>query len=156
MEGSQVRRFARVAIAIVGAGLLAHLLAGAVGLPERIPVPIGFVSVEHYPEPGRDPALAYLVGLLMVVALLLSVTHRGIERVMAFEGVALLAVGGAMNLGEEALRGSVRDYFLLLHPEHRVGIVFNVADLALLFGFLALARLPVRAAGELLGSLRRR
>jgi hypothetical protein len=148
-------RLGRRSLAIALFALAGHLLAGAVGAPERIPAPLGFGLLEHVADPGREPLLGVILGFGLLVALLLAASRDELDLRLALEGVGLLLLGGTINLGEEALRGSVRDYLWLVHPELTHGIVFNVADLALLGGFLTIARLPVRAAGELIAAFRR-
>jgi hypothetical protein len=152
---SHLRSLAFRALALLGAGLCAHLLSGALGLPAVAPLPIGFAPLEHYRELGREPLELLPLGLAVAVLLYLFTQPRSEDRLIALSGALTLAVGGAMNLSEEALRGSVRDYFWLAHPDGSFGLVFNIADLALLWGLLTLCRLPLRAGRDLLDSLRR-
>lgn len=142
------------ALALIGAALCAHLLSGALGFPTVAPLPIGFAPLEHYRELGREPLELLPLGLAVAIALYLFTQPRSEDRLIALSGALTLAVGGTLNLAEEALRGSVRDYFWLAHPDGSFGLVFNVADLALLWGLLTLCRLPLRAGRDLVNSLR--
>jgi lipoprotein signal peptidase len=149
------RRIAVAGLSIVSLALAAHLLAGLVGVDRVIGAGASFAPVEHYPEPDRSPVLALLLLFALLVALLLFVTVAGRERRIAAWGASLIGIGGTINLSEEALRGSVRNYFILISPESYAGIAFNVADLALLVGLLSLALLPLLALAELARSLGR-
>lgn len=149
-----LRSLALRALALIGAALCAHLLSGALGFPTVAPLPIGFAPLEHYRELGREPLELLPLGLAVAIALYLFTQPRSEDRLIALSGALTLAVGGTLNLAEEALRGSVRDYFWLAHPDGSFGLVFNVADLALLWGLLTLCRLPLRAGRDLVNSLR--
>ena len=149
-----LRSLALRALALIGAALCAHLLSGALGFPTVAPLPIGFAPLEHYRELGREPLELLPLGLAVAIALYLFTQPRSEDRLIALSGALTLAVGGTLNLAEEALRGSVRDYFWLAHPDGSFGLVFNVADLALLWGLLTLCSLPLRAGRDLVNSLR--
>lgn len=146
---SLARRITVAGLLILTLALAAHLLAGLVGADRVIGAGASFAPVEHYPEPDRSPALALLLLFALLVGLLFFVTVAGRERRIAAWGASLIGIGGTINLSEEALRGSVRNYFILISPESYTGIAFNVADLALLVGFLSLALLPLLAFADL-------
>ena len=62
-------------------------------------------------------------------------------------GAALIWAGGASNLLDRAIQGSVVDFMILKVGPLQTG-VFNVADLAILFGAIFLAIVPLKSSSS--------
>lgn len=101
-----------------------------------------FLSLGH----GLSPTARFwlfVVGVGAVLVLLLALTLRD-GRFHRADVVAVAAIvgGGAGNLIDRILFGSVRDFMNVGIGSLRTGI-FNVADMAITFGGLALLLLPL-------------
>lgn len=101
-----------------------------------------FLSLGH----GLSPTTRFwlfVVGVGAVLLLLLALTLRD-GRFHRADVIAVAAIvgGGAGNLVDRILYGSVRDFMNVGIGSLRTGI-FNVADMAITFGGLALLLLPL-------------
>jgi signal peptidase II len=85
----------------------------------------------------------FVVGVGLVLAMLLVLTLKDPRfRVPEVVAVAAIVGGGLGNLADRALYGSVRDFMNVGLGPVRTGI-FNVADMAITFGGIALLLLPL-------------
>jgi signal peptidase II len=101
-----------------------------------------FLSLGHALSPAMRFWL-FVVGVATVLVLLLLLTLRD-PRFRRAEVIAVAAIvgGGAGNLVDRILYGSVRDFLNVGIGPVRTGI-FNVADMAITFGGIALLLLPL-------------
>lgn len=88
------------------------------------------------PDKLRTGLLTYGVALGLIVVAIVAVKKRWSGVPLA--GAALIWAGGASNLVDRALRGSVVDFMNLGIASLRTGI-FNVADIAILAGAVLIA-----------------
>jgi signal peptidase II len=101
-----------------------------------------FLSLGHSLSPGMRFWL-FVVGVGAVLVMLLALTLRD-ARFRRVEVIAVAAIvgGGVGNLIDRVLYGSVRDFMNVGIGPLRTGI-FNVADMAITFGGIALIVLPL-------------
>jgi signal peptidase II len=101
-----------------------------------------FLSLGHALSPAARFWL-FVVGVGLVLAILLVLTLKDSRfRVPEVIAVAAIVGGGIGNLADRALYGSVRDFMNVGLGPVRTGI-FNVADMAITFGGIALLVLPL-------------
>jgi signal peptidase II len=100
-----------------------------------------FLSLGHSLPPQARFWL-FVVGVGGVLGLLLGLTLRDARfRTPEVAAVAAIVGGGAGNLIDRVLLGAVRDFFNVGIGPLRTGI-FNVADMAITFGGIALILIP--------------
>jgi len=101
-----------------------------------------FLSLGHALSPAMRFGL-FVVGVGAVLLVLLVLTLRD-SRFRAPEVIAVAAIigGGIGNLVDRVAYGSVRDFMNVGIGPLRTGI-FNVADMAITFGGIALIALPL-------------
>jgi signal peptidase II len=105
-----------------------------------------FLSLGHtLPAPARF--WLFVVGVGLVLTLLLGLTFKD-PRFHAAEVAAVAAIvgGGIGNLVDRVQLGAVRDFLNVGIGPLRTGI-FNVADMAITFGGIALILLPLLRKG---------
>jgi signal peptidase II len=145
-------RAAIVAIVVVVADqIVKAIVRGEIGRMEQIDVLPGIhlVNVRNtgvaFSMLSDGGALPIIVGLLAVAALVaFFVTH--LRRPLVWLPTGLLLGGAAGNLIDRVREGSVTDFIKLPHWP-----AFNVADIAITFGVLALLYVlegPPRRAGR--------
>lgn len=108
----------------------------------------GFLSIGTNLEPQYRAAIFTIgTGLILIFVLLTAIRLRGHR--WHFVGACLAFAGGASNLADRMLHGSVVDFMNVGVGEHfRTGI-FNVADVAIFLGiFLLMFPLSQRAAAN--------
>ena len=106
-------------------------LAGAVRL-EFAENSGAFLSLgTNLPAPLRTGLFVGGVGLLLLAVAVVAIRQRW--QGMLFAGAALLWAGGASNLIDRVMRGSVVDFINFGVGPFRTGI-FNVADVAIMVG----------------------
>ncbi len=100
-----------------------------------------FLSLGHALEP-RTRFWLFVVGVGGVLTLLAGLTLKDARfRTAEVAGVAAIIGGGIGNLVDRVQLGAVRDFINLGIGPLRTGI-FNVADVAITFGGIALILLP--------------
>jgi signal peptidase II len=87
------------------------------------------------------------LGVLAVVLILLYLVRSGAQRLRTLLPLALIAGGALGNLADRALHGKVVD-FLFLHSGRHAWPIFNVADVAVVAGAIALVIFSPRAGRE--------
>jgi hypothetical protein len=133
-------RRAAVAAAVATGAVACHVAAGAVGSPHA-PLPlVAFGAYEHVVRPMSDLWVMLLMSGALIVFLRLSTDAGGRARALAFDAVVLLLMAAVLNLGEERLRGAVRDYFWIAPTGSGWGAAFNVADASMVAGVAVLLR----------------
>jgi signal peptidase II len=110
----------------------------------------GFLSAgEDLPPAVRTAIFTVGTGLLLVALLFVGIRQRW--RGWPAVGLALFLAGGASNWIDRVVRGSVIDFLNLGIGPVRTG-VFNVADVAIMFGVAIIAFVGSRAAGAQSGT----
>jgi signal peptidase II len=100
-----------------------------------------FLSLGHSLSPGMRFWL-FVVGVAAVLTMLLVLTLRDARfRTAEVAAVASIVGGGIGNLVDRIQLGAVRDFLNIGIGALRTGI-FNVADMAITFGGIALILLP--------------
>jgi signal peptidase II len=138
-------------VAVVADQIVKAIVRGEIGRMEQIDVLPGIhlVNVRNtgvaFSMLSDGGALPIIVGLLAVAALVaFFVTH--LRRPLVWLPTGLLLGGAAGNLIDRVREGSVTDFIKLPHWP-----AFNVADIAITFGVLALLYVlegPPRRAGR--------
>ncbi len=103
----------------------------------------GFLSLgADLPRPVRSTVFVTFTTLVIVGVLSLVIVGRSLT-VLRLLGIGLVAAGGLGNLLDRIARGSARDFILVQAGPLHTGI-FNVADMAIMTGLVAMVAATLR------------